>query len=137
MQDVIEKFKALTSRFVNRIKVDSLALWFALRHPETPVIVTVLLWFVVAYALSPIDLIPDFIPVIGLLDDLVILAIAIFFAVRLLPVRVIDRCRALALQFVERNKKQPTIFIGAFLVIFLWLLIAYGFYFLFFETGYL
>ena len=137
MQNVIERLKGLSSRFVNRIKVDSLALWFALRHPETPFIVTALLWLVVAYALSPIDLIPDFIPVIGLLDDLVIVAIAIFFAVRLLPVRVIDRCRALALQFVERNKKQPTIFIGAFLVIFLWLLIAYGFYFLFFEKGYL
>ena len=129
MQNFIEKFKALSSRFVNRIKVDSLALWFALRHPETAFIVPALLWLVVAYALSPIDLIPDFIPVIGLLDDLVILAIAIFFGVRLLPVRVIDRCRALALQFVERNKQQPTIFIGAFLVIFLWLLIAYGFYF--------
>ena len=129
MQDVIEKFKALSSRFVNRIKVDSLALWFALRHPETPAIVTALLWLVVAYALSPIDLIPDFIPVIGLLDDLIIVAIAIFFAVKLLPVRVIDRCRALALQFVERNKKQPTIFIGALLVVSLWLLIAYGSYF--------
>ena len=69
MQDVIEKFKALSSRFVNRIKVDSLALWFALRHPETPAIVTALLWLVVAYALSPIDLIPDFIPLVGKIDD--------------------------------------------------------------------
>ena len=99
---------------------------------RSPAIVTALLWLVVAYALSPIDFIPDFIPVIGLLDDLVIVAIAIFFAVRLLPVRVIDRCRALALQFVERNKKQPTIFIGALLVVSLWLLIAYGFYFFIF-----
>ena len=109
MRNVLEKFKVLSSRFVNRIKVDSLALWFALRHPETPFIVTALLWLVVAYALSPIDLIPDFIPVLGLLDDLLILAIAIFLVVRLLPIRVIDRCRALALQFVERNKKEPTI----------------------------
>ena len=79
MQDVIEKFKASSSRFVNRIKVDSLALWFALRHPETPAIVTALLWLVVAYALSPIDLIPDFIPVIGLLDDLVYCSDCNFF----------------------------------------------------------
>ena len=132
MQNLIEKFKVLSSRFVNRIKVDSLALLFALRHPETPFIVTALLWLVVAYALSPVDLIPDFIPVLGLLDDLLILAIAIFFVVRLLPIRVIDRCRALALQFVERNKKEPTIFIGALLVVFLWLLVAYGFYFFLF-----
>ena len=56
MQDVIEKFKALSSQFVNRIKVDSLALWFALRHPETPAIVTALLWLVVAYAVCLIFL---------------------------------------------------------------------------------
>ena len=129
MPELREKFKKLTSKFVNIIKVDSLALWFARRHPETPFFVTILLWLVVAYALSPIDLIPDFIPILGLLDDLLIVATAIFFAVKLLPIRVIDRCRALALQFVEKNKKEPTIFIGAFFVIFLWLLIAYGFYF--------
>ena len=125
-----ESIKTLSSRFLERVKLDSLALWFALRHPETPFFVTIMLWLVVAYALSPIDLIPDFIPVLGLLDDLLIVAFAVFLSVRLLPCRVIDRCRALALQFIERNKKIPTIFIGAIIVFLLWLSIAYGFYFL-------
>ena len=130
MLNTKKKIQTLSRKVVDRIKLDSLSLWFALRHPETPFFITILLWIVVAYALSPIDFIPDFIPIFGLLDDVIILAIAIFFAVKLLPVRVIDRCRALALQFVERKKKEPTILVGAALVIFLWFFIAYGFYFL-------
>ena len=120
--------KEKTALFVNKIKLDSLALLFATRHPETPYIVTVLLWLVVAYALSPIDLIPDFIPVLGLLDDLVILAIAVTFMMKMLPLRVVDRCRAFALQFLQNKGKTPTIFFGIFLILFLWICIAYSFY---------
>ena len=120
--------KEKTALFVNKIKLDSLALLFATRHPETPYIVTLLLWLVVAYALSPIDLIPDFILVLGLLDDLVILAIAVTFMMKMLPLRVVDRCRAFALQFLQNKGKTPTIFFGIFLILFLWICIAYSFY---------
>ena len=120
-----------TSKFVDQIKLDSIALWFATRHPETPMLVMLILWLVVAYALSPIDLIPDFIPIIGLLDDLVILALAVMFAVKMLPLNVIDRCRALAKQLIENREKEPTVILGVFLIFLIWIIIATSFYYIF------
>jgi uncharacterized membrane protein YkvA (DUF1232 family) len=64
-----------------------------LRHPRTPRVSKVLLGVAIAYAVSPIDLIPDFIPVIGYLDDLLILPLLIWIAVRLIPKSVIIECR--------------------------------------------
>ena len=72
MSNIVIKIKKVTSLFLTKIKLDSLALWFAMRHPETPKYIMVILWLVVAYALSPIDLIPDFIPILGLLDEKVV-----------------------------------------------------------------
>ena len=121
-------FKSSSKSFVNRIysyidilKLDSLALWFSTKHPETSFIIKIFIWFVVAYALSPIDLIPDFIPILGLLDDLILLAIAVTFAVKLIPIKVLGRCRALAQQWLERQKKHPTIYYGAFIVVAIWI----------------
>ena len=62
-----------------------MTLWFACRHPATPWAPKILCLFVVGYALSPIDLIPDFIPVLGYLDDVLLLPGLIWLAVRLLP----------------------------------------------------
>ncbi len=121
-------FKSSSKSFVNRIysyidilKLDSLALWFSTKHPETSFLLKIFIWFVVAYALSPIDLIPDFIPVLGLLDDLILLAITVTFAVKLIPVKVLDRCRALAQQWLERQKKHPTVYYGALIVVAIWI----------------
>ena len=72
--------------WARRIKRDSVTLWFAYRDPATPFLVKALCIFIVAYALSPIDLIPDFIPVLGYLDDVVLLPGLIWLAVRLVPV---------------------------------------------------
>jgi uncharacterized membrane protein YkvA (DUF1232 family) len=121
-------FKSSSKSFVNRIhsyidilKLDSLALWFSTKHPETSFLLKIFIWFVVAYALSPVDLIPDFIPVLGLLDDLILLAITVTFAVKLIPVKVLDRCRALAQQWLERQKKHPTVYYGALIVVAIWI----------------
>jgi len=64
-----------------------------LRHPRTPRFSKLLLGVAIAYAVSPIDLIPDFIPVVGHLDDLVILPLLIWIAVRLIPKSVTTECR--------------------------------------------
>lgn len=64
-----------------------------LNHPHTPRLAKVLLGFAVAYAASPIDLIPDFIPVIGYLDDLLILPLLIWISLQLIPKSVIMECR--------------------------------------------
>ena len=68
-----------------RMRTDALSLWIAARDPRTPWTAKLLAAFVAAYAFSPIDLIPDFIPVLGLVDDLVIVPIGIALAVRLIP----------------------------------------------------
>tara|TARA_E500000178_G_C17005177_1_gene747757 strand:+ start:79 stop:483 length:405 start_codon:yes stop_codon:yes gene_type:complete len=120
--------KSSTKSFVNKIynyidilKLDSIALWFSTKHPETSFLIKIFIWFVVAYALSPIDLIPDFIPILGLLDDLILLAITVTFAVKLIPVKVLGRCRALAQQWFDRQKKHPTVYYGAFIVVAIWI----------------
>ena len=78
------------------LKVNLLALYYASRHPGAPVIAKIIIVFVVAYALSPIDLIPDFMPVIGYLDDLILLPAGIWIAMRLIPAGVWEECHTLA-----------------------------------------
>ena len=63
------------------------------QHPETPMLAKALLWFAIGYVLMPFDLIPDFMPVIGQLDDLVIVPILLYYALKLTPAAVIAACR--------------------------------------------
>lgn len=72
------------------------ALWFAVRHPDVPLIAKVVIGLVVAYALSPIDLVPDFIPVLGWLDDLLLIPLGLWIAIRLIPVDIWRECQARA-----------------------------------------
>ena len=81
---------------VAALKRETLALYLAARHPRTPWYARILVAAIAAYALSPIDLIPDFIPVLGLVDELVLLPLAIALAIRLVPAEVIAECRARA-----------------------------------------
>src|SRR4051812_26154295 len=69
------------------------ALYFVVLHPHTPWYAKAIAILVVAYALSPIDLIPDFIPVLGYLDDLILLPIGIWFVLKLIPAIVMDEAR--------------------------------------------
>jgi uncharacterized membrane protein YkvA (DUF1232 family) len=79
-----------------RLKADVAALYFAARHPRTPWYAKLLIVAIVAYALSPIDLIPDFIPVLGFLDEIILLPIGIVLAWKLVPASVMTECRARA-----------------------------------------
>jgi uncharacterized membrane protein YkvA (DUF1232 family) len=63
------------------------------KHPRTPAFAKALLWLAIGYLLMPFDLIPDFLPVIGQLDDVIIVPSLIYFALKLTPVDVIDECR--------------------------------------------
>jgi uncharacterized membrane protein YkvA (DUF1232 family) len=78
------------------VKRDTLALYLAARHPATPWYAKVLAVLIAGYALSPIDLIPDFIPVLGYLDDVILLPAGILLCVRLVPGPVLQECRAQA-----------------------------------------
>ena len=76
-----------------QLKTDIPAVFLALNHRKTPYIAKVLAVITIVYALSPIDLIPDFIPVIGLLDDLIILPMLIALVIKLIPADVFAECR--------------------------------------------
>ena len=79
-----------------QLKRETYALYLAYRDPRVPWYAKVLAVCVVAYAFSPIDLIPDFIPVLGYLDDLVFVPLGISLALRLIPPEVMAECRACA-----------------------------------------
>ncbi|MPW22501.1 DUF1232 domain-containing protein [Paraburkholderia sp. CNPSo 3157] len=112
--------------WARRIKRDSLTLWFAYRSPGTPAPVKLLCIFVVAYALSPIDLIPDFIPVFGYVDDALLLPGLIWLTIRLLPKEVVDDSRARADGWMAEQGTRPKSYAGAALILALWLAIAYA-----------
>ncbi len=108
---------ALWARVLRR---DGLTLWFALRDARTPPWVKALAFLVVAYALSPIDLIPDFIPVLGYLDEAILLPALIWLALRLLPVAVREDSRAQADAWLAQQRAKPRLLAGAVLVVVVW-----------------
>lgn len=81
-------------RWAAALKRDVLMLWLAARDPQVPIAAKLIAGAVAAYALSPIDLIPDFIPVLGFLDDLIIVPLGILAARALIPAATVDRLRA-------------------------------------------
>ena len=109
-----------------RIKRDGLTLWFALRDPRTPWWVQVLAALVVAYALSPIDLVPDFIPVLGYLDDVILLPGLIWLAVRCMPAVVLHDCRKQADAWLAEHRRKPVSPWGVLLVAGIWGLVGWG-----------
>jgi len=102
------------------LKRDTLALYLAARDPRTPWYAKLVAAAVVAYALSPLDLIPDFIPVLGYLDDLIIVPLGIAVVLRLVPAEVLADCRARA----EVRTHGPVSRVGAIIVIAIWLVAA-------------
>ncbi len=96
------------------------ALWLAARDPRTPWYARAFALAVAAYALSPIDLIPDFIPVLGYLDELVLLPLALLLAIRLVPREVMEEHRATA----RAAQRRPVSRAGAAAIVALWLLAA-------------
>lgn len=112
--------------WARRIKRDAVTLWFACRNAKTPRAVKLLCLFVVAYALSPIDLIPDFIPVLGYLDDVLLLPGMIWLAVRLLPPAVFEDSRLRAEAWMTEQGRKPVSKVGAAVIVLLWAAAAAG-----------
>jgi len=102
-----------------RLKAEVVALYLAARHPGTPWYAKLFLAAIVAYALSPIDLIPDFIPVLGLVDEIVLLPFAIILAVKMVPAGVMAECRERALRQDAKGSWMGRI--GAAFILLLWL----------------
>jgi uncharacterized membrane protein YkvA (DUF1232 family) len=110
--------------WARRVKRDGVTLWFACRHPGTPWPAKALGAFVVAYALSPIDLIPDFIPVLGYVDDVLLLPALIWLAVRLVPTPVRADCARQADDWMARTGAKPRTTWGIALVAAVWIGLA-------------
>ena len=107
-------FITQAKQWARHIKRDAVAVYFAARDPRTPWFATALALVVAAYALSPIDLIPDFIPVLGYLDDLLLVPLGLMLVIRLLPPAVLaeSREKASALGVRPMAPRTLTVFSG-------------------------
>ena len=94
------------------------ALYLACKDPRVPWYARVFALCVAGYAFSPIDLIPDFIPVIGYLDDLIIIPLGIVLAIKMIPADVLEQCREKAREC--GNQKKPVNWIAAFVILGIW-----------------
>jgi len=99
-----------------RLKVETYALYLAARHPGTPWYAKLLVAGIVAYAFSPVDLIPDFVPILGYLDDLILIPMGISVAIRLIPQSVLAECRAQAQEVMANNERPVSRTAGAIIV---------------------
>ena len=108
------------AHWARALKRESLALYYAARYARTPWYVKLIAGAIVAYALSPLDLIPDFIPVLGLLDELLLLPAGIWLALRLVPEPVLAESRMRADAALER----PTSRTAAVVIVLVWIACA-------------
>lgn len=111
-------------QWARHLKAEIYALALACRDPRVPWYARVLAACVVGYALSPIDLIPDFVPVLGYLDDLIVLPLGLSIAIRLIPADVLAECRAQARQ--RATGDRPRSWLAAAVIVAIWLALAAG-----------
>ncbi len=107
------------------LRAQALTLWFCRAHPDTPLAAKLLAALVVAYAFSPIDLIPDFIPIIGYLDDLIIVPAGLSLALRLIPEHVKADGRRQAEAWLAEKRDKPRNRVAAVIIVLAWLGLAY------------
>lgn len=109
-------------QWAKHLKIEVYALYLAYRDPRTPWYAKVVAACVVGYAFSPIDLIPDPIPVLGYLDDLVLVPLGVMLALKLVPPGVMAECRAKAQEVIRQGK--PVNWLAAAVIVAVWLAVA-------------
>ena len=102
------------------LRRDVMTVWFCGRDPETPLLAKLLALGLAAYALSPVDLIPDFIPVIGYLDEVVLLPLGIWCCLKLVPEPVLTRSRAAAAAWLAERREKPRSMTGLVVIVSIW-----------------
>ncbi len=110
-------------RKIEQLNEEIYALWLAYKDPRTPRHAKVFAALVAGYALSPIDLIPDPIPVLGYLDDAILLPLGVVLARRMIPDEVLSDCRERAREMAERGEK-PVSRMAAVVVVVIWISLA-------------
>jgi len=107
---------------LKKLKQETYAIYIACKDPRVPWYARLLAGVVVAYAFSPIDLIPDIIPVIGYLDDLILVPLGIALVIKLIPPAVLQDCRQQAAAAIAEGK--PTNWVAAIIVVVVWFLLG-------------
>lgn len=105
----------------NKLKLDLPAIFIALKKRETPLIAKFFAVITIAYALSPIDLIPDFIPILGLLDDIILLPIFIALTIKFIPAEILEQCKVESTDLWSNGKPKKWYF--SIPVILIWVII--------------
>jgi len=118
MKQLVDQWK----QWARQLKIETYALYLAYRDPRVPWVAKVFVACVVGYAFSPIDLIPDFIPVLGYLDDLVLVPLGIKIALSMIPADVMRESREKAQEVMRQGK--PVNKIAALIVVLVWLFLA-------------
>ncbi|MBN3555785.1 DUF1232 domain-containing protein [Fictibacillus nanhaiensis] len=108
--------------YAQKLKKDIFVLYLSYKDSRTPLVAKIVAICVVAYAFSPIDLIPDFIPILGYLDDLILVPLGISLALKLIPDYIIDENRTMA-EHIQKNGKPKNWFVGILFII-IWILFA-------------
>jgi uncharacterized membrane protein YkvA (DUF1232 family) len=116
------KIIKLLKQKAKELKIEIHALYLAYKDPRVPWYKKAFLVLIIAYAINPLDLIPDFIPILGYLDDLIIVPLGIYLAVKIIPKEILTECR-------EKAKNEPirmkTRWVIAAIIILIWLILAY------------
>ena len=115
---MIEKLK----KWATHLKDYLYGLYLAYHHKDVPIVAKIIALIVVSYALSPVDLIPDFIPIIGYLDDFILLPLGIVLAIKLIPKDIWSDCKNKAHQSTLRS--LPRSKVAAFVVISIWIMMT-------------
>jgi uncharacterized membrane protein YkvA (DUF1232 family) len=115
----IKSWKVKSEEF----KGEVYALYLASKHPRTPWYAKVLAALILGYALSPIDLIPDFIPIMGYLDDLIIIPVGVTLLIKIVPRDILEECRTKVRS--DFLNKKPKNWIAATIIVLIWLLAIY------------
>ena len=118
----------ILKEWAKALKRDVMTLWFALQHPQTPWYARAFAAILTAYALSPIDLIPDFIPVLGYLDDLIIVPIGVWLLLRIVPNQVLIESRTQADAWLRQGNTKPVSLLGLVIISVIWLVVAWTVY---------
>lgn len=113
-------FSAKLKQRARALKADTLALYFVARHPRTPWYAKVMAFLVVAYAFSPVDLVPDFVPVLGYLDDVILVPLGIALTLKLVPDEVMHECREMAALVM----KKPVNWVAGAIIVAIWIGLA-------------
>ena len=120
----MEQFIETWKQRARQLKIEVYALYLAYQDPRVPWVARIFTACVVAYAFSPIDLIPDFIPIIGYLDDLILIPLGIKIALSMIPIEVMNESREKAHEIIRQGK--PVNWVAAIVIIILWLGLAAG-----------